>query len=186
MRRPLLAGLGLLALMTPEMSWSGETMTGRAVVLDGDTLSLRGKVIGLHGIAAPGLEQVCLGANGQNYACGAVSARALTDAIGDATVSCEPHQADQDGRLIATCRRGAEDLSAWMAAQGYATAHRSASAPYLAEEKLAWARRRGLWAGVFDDPAGRRRPPYAAARRIAAAEADQRAPIPSTVVPSQR
>ena len=186
MRRAMLAGLGLLALMAPEVSWSGETMTGRGTVLDGDTLKLRGKVIGLHGIAAPDLKQVCVGATGQSYACGAISARALADVIGDAMVSCEPQQADQDGRLMATCRKGSEDLSAWMTAQGYATAHRSASAAYVAEEKLAWARRRGLWAGAFDDPAGRRRAPYAAASQVAAADGDQRPQVSPAVAPRRR
>ncbi|KAB1075474.1 thermonuclease family protein [Methylobacterium planeticum] len=181
MRQVMLAGLVLLALMAPGAAWSGETVTGRAVILDGNTLNLRGKVIGLHGIAAPDPKQVCLDAAGQAYACGAIAARALAALIGDAIVACEPQQTDRDGRTTATCRSGNEDLGAWMAAQGYATAHRDVSGAYVADERLAWAKRRGLWSGAFDDPARRRRAPSPATNQIAAAEPVQRPHASATV-----
>jgi endonuclease YncB( thermonuclease family) len=177
MRRGLLAGLGLVALMAPLAAQSDEIMSGRVTVLDGDTLSLRGRTISLHGIAAPGLEQACLDGGGRSYACGTQSARALADFIGDATVSCAPQQAAPDGRPTATCRIGTEDLGARMIVQGYATADRSASVAYVAQEKQAWAGRRGLWSGVFEDPAGRRRAPDRAPRPVADADAARAGPI---------
>lgn len=171
----MLTGLSLLAILSPEVSWSGEIMSGRASVIDGDTLSLHGKVVGLYGIAAPSLKQACIDATGRSYSCGAASAQALASHVGSVIITCETREPDQHGRILATCRNGTEDLSAWMNTQGYATADRRASTTYVPDEKQAWAKRRGLWAGVFDDPAGRKRDLYSAAEHLVAAQPNERA-----------
>jgi len=171
MQPALLAGLALLALIAPEVSWSGESLSGRAFVIDGDTLNVRGRIVALKGISAPGLKQSCLDAGGQNYPCGQRAAKALSTLIGTATIACEPHQTDEFGRTLATCRKGAEDLGAWMTVHGHATANRQASAAYVTDEKQAWAKRRGIWAGAFDDPSARQREPYSAANQVVAAPA---------------
>jgi endonuclease YncB( thermonuclease family) len=141
---------------------------------------VRGKVIGLYGVAAPGLKQACLDASARSYSCGAASAQALAAHISTAIITCETQQPDQSGRILATCRKDEEDLSAWMVMQGHATADRRVSTDYVQDERRAWAKRRGLWAGVFDDPAPRQRAPNAATHQFVAAQPHERANEPST------
>ena len=186
MRQALLAGLGLLAFMAPGTVWSGENLSGRALVIDGDTLNVRGKIIGLRGISAPGPQQSCLNAAGESYACGKASAKALATHIGSAVVTCETQGSDEHGRILAICRKGTEDLSAWMTAQGHATANRQASSAYVTDEKQAWAKRRGLWAGVFDDPSVRQRFSYSAVNQVVATQPDDRVTTTSALSPKKR
>ena len=158
MARVALVSLSLIALISVSgMSWAGETISGQATVIDGDTLRLRGRVIGLHGIAAPGKSQTCLDDKGRDYACGQVSAQALTSKLSHAAVVCEVGPKDKYGRTTAICRKSNTDLSAWLVRSGYAVADRRAQPDYLAEETRAWGKRRNLWAGVFEDPLRRKR-----------------------------
>lgn len=147
--------LGGLAAAGPALG--GEALTGRPHIVNGDTLRLRGAQVGLFGIAAPGLGQTCENAKGKSVQCGQVAARALAEHVGQASVSCEPRGHDRHKRMVAVCRLGSEDLSAWMVGRGLAVADRNASSDYVAQDTKAWATRRGLWAGVFEDPSHRKR-----------------------------
>lgn len=135
----------------------GEALAGRPQVVNGDTLRLRGTQLGLFGIAAPGLSQTCENAKGKSVPCGQQAARALAEHIGQASISCEPRGHDRHKRMVAVCRLGSEDLSAWMVGRGLAVADRHASSDYVSYDTKAWATRRGLWAGVFEDPSNRKR-----------------------------
>ncbi|KAB1069280.1 thermonuclease family protein [Methylobacterium planeticum] len=134
-----------------------EPISGRASVTDGDTLVIRDTKIRLHGIDAPESAQVCQDAGGKDYRCGQKAALALSDKIGEATISCEPRDTDRYGRTVAVCRKGSEDLNGWMVAQGYATAYRRYSQDYVQAEGEARTRKRGIWAGTFDPPSDWRR-----------------------------
>lgn len=52
------------------------------------------------------------------------AALALADHIGQQTVTCERHDVDRYGRIVAVCRAGGGDLNAWMVSQGCALAYR--------------------------------------------------------------
>lgn len=168
MKRFAVVAIGILAAFPCHLAFAGDVVSGRSSVLDGDTLRIRGTVVGLHGIAAPGLSQRCESATGESVACGATAARALAERIGEASVSCELRGIDASRRTIAVCRVGDEDLSAWMVANGLAVADRLRTADYDAQSAKAWAKRRGLWAGVFEDPSERKREDYAAKVQISA------------------
>lgn len=142
--------------------WAGpalaaEPITGRASVVDGDTLLMRDTRVRLHGIDAPESAQSCDDAAGKAYRCGQKAARVLAEHIGEGLLTCVARETDQHGRLFAVCRKDAEDLNAWMVAQGHAVALRRYSEEYLPQEKAALAAKRGLWAGVFEMPADWRR-----------------------------
>lgn len=154
-----------LALLSGGASWGGETLIGRAAVIDGDTLRLRGTVIGLAGVAAPGLAQTCQDKSGRSLPCGRQAARALSAHIGEAVIACETRGPDPSHRMLGICRLGSEDLNAWMVASGLAVSERFSDTTYFTHETRAWARRSGLWAGVFEDPTGRQRGDYTAAAR---------------------
>lgn len=164
-RAPLAVILGLLA--APVLA---SPITGRATVIDGDTLDIRGTRIRLHGIDAPESAQLCKDAAGLDYRCGQRAALALSDRIGTATITCEARDTDRYGRTVAVCRRAGDDLNAWLVAQGHAIAYRRFSAEYVPQEDAARAAKRGIWAGTFEEPQDWRR-----GRRAAGEEAS---PVP--------
>ncbi|AWN43687.1 thermonuclease family protein [Methylobacterium durans] len=159
MLRTPLAVLILSGALSPALaaeSGAGHPISGRATVIDGDTIEVRGTRIRLYGIDAPEAAQTCETSAGRSYKCGREAAHALAERIGTGIVTCEPHR-EASGRRAAICRLGHEDLSAWMAAQGHAVADRRQSTSYAGAESKAWATRRGLWAGTFEEPAEWRR-----------------------------
>ena len=117
------------------------SLSGRALVLDGDTLILSGERIRLLGIDAPELSQMCLDADGHCSPCGRVAAEALIARIGVSPISCVGDTRDRYGRLLATCFLGDLDLHGWLVLQGYALAYREYSMRYVPEEDEAWAGR---------------------------------------------
>lgn len=153
----LLAGLQALPARAGEAA--PRIVSGPATVIDGATLDLGGRRLRLYGIDAPDLDQTCSDGHERDYACGRAAAAALTARIGGESVTCELREADG----TALCRYDGEDLAAWMVTNGYAIADRSAPAAYEAQDRRAWGRRVGLWSGVFEIPADRRRMRHASA-----------------------
>jgi endonuclease YncB( thermonuclease family) len=138
-----LAGLAVLM--------RGEDVSGRARVVDGDTLDLGGVRIRLKGLDAPELAQLCH-RGGASYRCGDVARDALRD-LARPEMSCRISGEDRWRRSLAVCRVGGEDVGATLVRRGLAVAFGA----YEAEERLARERRDGLWAGTFDRPAAWRR-----------------------------
>ena len=138
------------------------TLSGPAVVVDGDTLKVGEERIRLHGIDAPEKDQLCKRSNGAEYHCGARSLVALEDRIAGLKVRCVGIELDRYKRLVARCFilhawEGDIDLGAWMVAQGHATAYVRYSTEYVPQERQARARRLGIWNGTFVNPAAWRR-----------------------------
>ncbi|WP_292511224.1 thermonuclease family protein [Methylobacterium sp.] len=128
-----------------------------ASVTDGDTIEIGRTKIRLHGIDVPEGEQVCQNAAGEDYPCGRGAALALSDRIDSAPISCAPRDTDRYGRIVAVCRKGSEDLNAWMVSQGHAVAFRRYAEDYVAQEAEAKAAKRGIWASTFQEPSAWRR-----------------------------
>jgi endonuclease YncB( thermonuclease family) len=128
------------------------TIAGRASVIDGDTLEIRGTRIRLNGIDAPESRQTCRDRNGAEYRCGHRAAFSLADKIGSANLACAVLDHDRYGRSVATCRLGETDVNGWMVASGWAIAYRQYSRVYIDEEAAAQAAGAGIWAGRFTPP----------------------------------
>lgn len=85
---------------------SSEMIAGRATVIDGDTIEIRGKGVRFDGIDAPESAQLCTDQNGKSVRCGARSAEALASyLIQSQPTNCRVVGTDQYGRLIGTCKR---------------------------------------------------------------------------------
>lgn len=138
----------LLAFMAGRLDRvATRTEQGRAIVNDGDTLTLGQERIRLRGIDAPEIAQTCQRA-GAEYACGRMAKQALNDLVAGRHVTCKGWQRDRYGRLLARCRAGDIDLNSALVAAGWAVAY----GDYEQEEARARAARAGIWAGDFERP----------------------------------
>ncbi|MGO4127411.1 thermonuclease family protein [Inquilinus sp. YAF38] len=142
------------ALLTvPSQAPAKEPITGRASVIDGDTIEIHGQRIRFFGVDAPESRQLCQDENGGQYRCGQRAALALSDFIGQATVRCAERDRDKWRRIVAVCRARGEDLSGWMAAQGLGpVADTEYSRDYVRRTEEAKGARRGIWRGAFEMP----------------------------------
>ena len=153
MMRFITLGLATILLSLPTAAREPSApIVGRASVIDGDTIEIRGQRIRLFGIDAPESRQTCTDQAGASYRCGQRAAQALDYRISDSPVTCEPKDRDRYGRIVAVCRAYGEDLSAWMTGLGWALAFRRYSAQYIPAEELAQRRRAGMWSGQFVPP----------------------------------
>jgi len=139
---------GVVALLAPPAL----TLTGRAAVVDGDTLRIGGTRIRLLGIDAVELDQTCR-KGGEEWPCGRSARAFVEDLLRGQDTSCASDGRDQYRRVLAHCRVDGEDLGEAITRAGWAVAELEYALP-LAEARL---QGRGVWSGEFDDPADWRR-----------------------------
>jgi endonuclease YncB( thermonuclease family) len=131
-------------------------ITGRAVVVDGDSLEIGKDRVRLFGIDAPEGKQDCR-RNGAAWRCGEDAAAKLRSLVSGATLRCTPRDTDEYGRSVSVCRNGSTDINAEMVRAGLALAYRRYSNDYVDQENEARSAKRGLWSGEFTPPAEFRR-----------------------------
>jgi endonuclease YncB( thermonuclease family) len=110
------------------------------VIVDGDTIELKGAAFRLHGIDAPELQQVCA----DGWPAGRAARDYLTDLIGSKEVTCTVRMGELDHEIAAICRANGIDLGAAMVTGGYALAFVPHSARYITQEDAAAFARRGM------------------------------------------
>jgi endonuclease YncB( thermonuclease family) len=131
----------------------GPSITGRARVLDGDSIDLAGEPIRLFGIDAPESRQLCRDGAGRPYRCGRAATLALAAATAGRTVACTRVEHDRYDRQVAICTADGRDLGDMMVRAGHAVELTEYSGGrYAAAEREARTARRGLWAGSFEQP----------------------------------
>lgn len=140
------AGAAALAIRPVSVHAS---LSGRPVVVDGDTLDFRdaprARIIG---IDAPELDQTCRDAANGSWACGNEARLALRVLVGTNGVQCEGDRLDRYGRVLVVCTGASGDIGAAMVRSGMAVA----SGRYFAEEAAARTAKAGVWAGSFETP----------------------------------
>lgn len=138
-----------------------DTLTGTAVVHDGDTFRLDGQPVRLWGIDAPELGQSCQRPGGR-YQCGVEARDALAEWIGQRDVICKPIGKKSWDRIVAVCwvprlmmlgrtplvRH--RDIAAWLVMHGYAVDWPEYSSGfYASQQAAAMSEDAGIWAGKF-------------------------------------
>jgi len=139
-------------------SGSDGTLTGRASVIDADTLEIHGERIRLLMIDAPEAGQRCY-VDGSPQRCGQRAANALADWIAGRPVACVGLDIDRYGRTVATCSVGGADVGRWLVRNGHAVAYRNYGDDYICDEAEAARAGRGIWASNFVEPSQWRRLP---------------------------
>ncbi len=128
------------------------THSGRASVIDGDTIEIAGERIRIWGVNAPEDRQTCTRGS-ETWRCGQQSALALSDWVGQRAVTCRQQDRDRYGRSVATCAVADEDMGAWLVGHGWAVEYTQYSdGRYRSAEASARAARVGVHTGPFTPP----------------------------------
>lgn len=141
----ILALTGLIVARVSEER--GETLTGSARAVDGDTLMLEGQRIRLLGIDTPELMQTCK-RDGVEWRCGVAARSRLAELLRAGALTCRMPGKDKYGRWLAHCKTPDGDIGERMVREGLAVAYGG----YEDEEQFAKAERKGLWSAEFDMP----------------------------------
>ena len=126
-------------------------LSGTALIVDGDTITISGNKIRLSGIDTPERGQTCRRA-GITWRCGYEATETLRNWTYTKEVRCVGDTKDRYGRLIANCFVDGYNVNARLVYEGLALAYRKYSKQYVPEEDTARAAKRGIWAGEFVAP----------------------------------
>lgn len=148
-----LAAVGTVAALSALFAPAAQPISGRADVVDGDTLRIGDVRIRLTGLDAPELGQTCTDVLGASWSCGQEARGFVVGVVAGQTVSCTPTGRDRYGRTLARCSVAGADLGGQIVEAGWAVADMG----YFAEAADAQTARRGIWAGTFEAPAQWRR-----------------------------
>tara|TARA_B100000029_G_scaffold115554_1_gene108034 strand:- start:101 stop:751 length:651 start_codon:yes stop_codon:yes gene_type:complete len=137
-------------------------ISGKAKVVDGDTITINRTKIRFSGIDAPesyyyGQTQYCQRPNGKIWACGKKATSKLKELINGQTVQCTDEGKDKYDRTLSICFANGVDLQSEMVRSGMAVAYLKYSRRYENEMVEAMTQRAGMWSGNFLDPEDWRR-----------------------------
>ncbi|TBB25195.1 thermonuclease family protein [Rhizobium ruizarguesonis] len=158
-----LAALAIIIVLAAPSAFAAETITGRASVVDGDTIEINGTRIRLNGIDAPESWQKCRRADGSEYRCGAAAAFALDEFLAASRPTrCEQVDVDRYHRIVANCfRADGQNVNAWLVRTGNALDwFRYSHGAFAAEQNAAKIAKAGIWTGTFIRPCEARAEQY--------------------------
>jgi endonuclease YncB( thermonuclease family) len=133
----------------------GHAISGRAAVIDGDTIDIAGTRVRFNGIDAPESAQLCRNAKGKNYRCGQAAAKALDAWLAKSRpVACTFIEWDRYGRFVGDCQRAdGASVAAWLVSAGHAMDWpRHSNGAYASHQAEAQAAKRGIWQGKVQPP----------------------------------
>ncbi len=148
--RPLLYLLAIcLFFPLAAQTAAAAEISGHAFVQDDGSLKVDGRHIRLYGIYIPPTSTSCRSFE-RPVICAPRAALALDFRTSADFVHCEPKSRDRDNTLVALCRVGGEDLSAYMLTRGWAVALPDAPFEYSTLEKIARHQGVGVWGVPLD------------------------------------
>lgn len=127
-------------------------LSGRATVIDGDTLEIAGERVRLEGIDAPETEQTCEGGWLGTWKCGRAATEQLRWLVGGRRVDCSSAGRDKYGRVLGWCSVDGRDINAEMVRSGHAWAFVKYSTRYQNIEAEARRAKIGIWKGNAEPP----------------------------------
>lgn len=127
-------------------------LSGKATVIDGDTLEIAGERVRLEGIDAPESDQTCGGGWFGSWKCGRAATAQLRWLVGGRRVDCESGGRDKYGRVLAWCSADGRDINAEMVRTGHAWAFVKYSTRYETIEAEARKAKTGIWQGEAEPP----------------------------------
>lgn len=145
---------GLIGNNSPSSGGGGLEASGRARLVDGDSLFIGAREVRMVGIDAPEGPQLCR-KGGRDWRCGDAARDALQTMIGGRPIVCRGEKEDQHGRLLGTCEVDGMNLNRELVLRGHVLSY----GRYRAEERQAKAAGAGLWASdvEFQTPKAWRR-----------------------------
>ena len=126
-----------------QISWRRTIITGKAYVIDGDTIRVARRTIRLSGLDAPELDQVAQHEHGYWYKQGLRVKSELIRVIGGKHVQVQVEGTDKYDRVLGTVLYEDKDVGEWLVRQGYAIA--AYGDQYKHVEQEARRARRGMW-----------------------------------------
>jgi endonuclease YncB( thermonuclease family) len=149
--------IAAVVLSVVASSAAAETIAGRATVIDGDTLEIQGERIRILDIDAPESGQYCfklsMSLDKGAWPCGQRAALALSDWIGQQTVTCDTTKKDMYRRWLAHCAVAGQDIAEWLAANGWAVPDLKCECDAVRDAAHnARAAQIGIWTSAFTLP----------------------------------
>ena len=131
------------------------TISGKAKIIDGDSIIINKKEIRLYGIDAPEYKQICYDKNNQPYKCGITALNYLKKTTKNKKLKCYISGKDYYDRYLSTCfyqqKEKWHNINEQMVNSGWATSYSNKSKyyPLMLKAKL---NKKGIWQGKFLNP----------------------------------
>jgi len=177
--RAFVTAAALAASLAADHAYAKEEIVGRASVIDGDTIEVRGVRIRMQGIDAPRVESDLRDGR---------PAVPLRPAVGEPSRRAgrradRPVPGGDQGqvRTVAVCFAGDLDLNGRMVEEGRAVAYHQYSSAYVPNEDRAKAANKGIWVGTFQIPSEFRKAKKEGGVKPVAAEPAKMCPIKGNI-----
>lgn len=132
--------------------WDRETYSGKAFIIDGDTLKINDTKIRLVGVDAPEISQKCK-THGHIENCGEIVKLRLVQVTSNEDTICYSHGKDFYGRVLAECYINDININKWLLREGLAVYYYNKDFKnYKILETLAKQEKIGLWDSEFQNP----------------------------------
>lgn len=155
-RIPIIIGvalrIALTAMVSPVAAAGGDTLSGQAQVIDGDSLYVAARELRLAGIDAPEWKQTCR-RDGKDWMAGEDAKRAVASLLAGRVIVCEDTGERSYRRVVARCWLDGRELNETIVRMGWAFDNpKYSGGRYAAAETEARTDARGIHAGICSKP----------------------------------